>query len=93
LIGIILIKSLSQNYLQQIIGTLNNDSQIIMITPMTNIDKEKLKSRSINEHSFSWMTQYRRLTCRYEKYTNTFTNFIYLAFCNITLNKIQQLKK
>jgi transposase len=67
--------------------------RINSLTPMTNIDKEKLKSRSINEHSFSWMTQYRRLTCRYEKYTNTFANFIYLAFCNITLNKIQQLKK
>ncbi len=58
---------------------------------MTNEEKIKIKLRSINEHTFSWMTQYKRLTCRFEKYTKTFTSFIYLAFCNITLNKI--LKK
>ena len=54
---------------------------------MAEYEKLKVKSRSINENSFSWMTQYRRLTCRFEKYTKTFTSFIYLAFCNVTLNK------
>ena len=49
----------------------------------------KLKSRMINENSFSWMTQYRRLTSRFEKYTKTFESFILLAFSNITLNKIK----
>jgi hypothetical protein len=55
---------------------------------MTAEEKIKLKSRSINENSFSWLTQYRRLTSRYEKYTITFTSFIILAFSNITLNKL-----
>jgi hypothetical protein len=44
----------------------------------------------INENSFSWMTQYRRLTCRYDKYTKTFESFIIFAFSNITLNKINK---
>lgn len=57
------------------------------LNPMAEDEKLKVKSRSINENSFSWMTQYRRLTCRFEKYTKTFTSFIYLAFCNVTLNK------
>jgi transposase len=54
-------------------------------------EKKIIKSRSINENSFSWMTQYRRLTCRYEKYTKTFAGFLYLAFSNITLNKLSKL--
>ena len=61
------------------------------LNPMTNEDKLIVKSRSINEHSFSWMTQYRRLTCRFEKYTKAFLGFIQIAFCNITLNKIKNL--
>lgn len=61
------------------------------LNPMSKEDKLKIKSRSINENSFSWMTQYRRLTCRYEKYTKTFSSFIYLAFCNVSLNKFVNL--
>jgi putative transposase len=61
------------------------------LNPMSAEDKLKIKSRSINENSFSWMTQYRRLTSRFEKYTKTFTSFIYLAFCNITLNKLNKM--
>lgn len=54
----------------------------------TAADKKLIKTRNINEHSFSWMTQYRRLTARFEKYTNNFIGFITLAFCNIIINKL-----
>ena len=59
-----------------------------------NTDEEKklLKTRSINENTFSWMTQYRRLTARYEKYTKNFLGFIMLAFSNVILNKLTKLK-
>lgn len=57
---------------------------------MNNKIKNKIKARMINENSFSWMTQYRRLTCRYDKYTKTFESFIIFAFSNITLNKINK---
>lgn len=71
---------------------------IIIIQPKKNTntcDKnveitKKIKARMINENSFSWMTQYRRLTCRFEKYTKTFESFILLAFSNIILNKIKK---
>jgi transposase len=54
-------------------------------------DNILLKTRSINENSFSWMTQYRRLTARYEKYTKNFLGFIMLAFSNIIINKLSKL--
>jgi len=57
-----------------------------------NIPEENilLKTRSINENSFSWMTQYRRLTARYEKYTKNFLGFIMLAYSNIIINKLSK---
>ena len=61
------------------------------LNPLTEEDKLKIKSRAINEHTFSWMTQYRRLVSRFEKYTITFFSFIILAFCNFTLNKLSKL--
>jgi transposase len=57
-------------------------------TPEENI---LLKTRSINENSFSWMTQYRRLSARYEKYTKNFLGFIMLAFSNIIINKLSKI--
>ena len=53
----------------------------------TDEDNKLVKSRYINENSFSWLTKYRRLTCRYEKITLTFHSFIQLAYVNIMLNK------
>ena len=42
--------------------------------------------RIVNENFFSWITKYRRLTARYDRFTDCFNSFICIAFSNTILN-------
>ena len=44
--------------------------------------------RWIEERSFAWMENFRRLTIDYEFYAETAVTMIQLAFCFLMLNKI-----
>jgi transposase len=47
------------------------------------------KKRAISEHSFSWISNYKRLLMRFDRYTNNFNSFICFAYANIICNKNQ----
>ena len=53
----------------------------------TTFELNLLKKRSIVEHFFSWLKNYRKVQIRHDKTVLSFTGFIYLASLNILHNK------
>src|SRR5207244_10428034 len=56
---------------------------------LTDAERIIMKDRMEVEHSFSWMVQYRRLGFRYDRHSEMFESFVYLAMTNIAIGKIK----
>jgi transposase len=57
----------------------------------TTFELNLLKKRSIVEHFFSWLKNYRKIQVRHDKTIISFEGFIYLASLNILHNKRNEM--
>ena len=66
------------------------------LTHMSASDKKYYRKRIVNEHTFSWITQYPILTCQYQKTIKSYAGLYMLASSYIVFVKMkeeQRIKK